>query len=212
MSWNFSTKQCRVIERNGKSSSSTKPKLLLLTRNTSARRANIDGKVSRVKRQLPCISMLPWKLFSCCDLWADARTWRQKLTTSNVEQASHKVVRAFHFVLVLLIQRNSIELIARFMYFLLDVCLIDIWWFRLQKWQFRARAANITFDGIRRWYERHHKHNWKYNFINICDIRNLFGLREMNNSQSVVAAAVDENRPSEKFIFNVIFVTKFTLH
>lgn len=34
----------------------------------------------------------------------------------------------------------------------------------------------------------------------------------MNNSQSVVAAAVDENRPSEKFIFNVIFVTKFTLH
>lgn len=66
------------------------------------------------------------------------------LLTSDIQHASDVTFRAFHFVFVFLIQRNSIELVARLVN-LLDDCFVDIC---IVERRIGVVAADVAFDGI----------------------------------------------------------------
>lgn len=102
-----------------------------------------------------------------------------KVFTSNIEHASEIIFRTVHFVLVFFLKRNPIKFIARTVNFLSDKSFVEIRRLRLEEWNFCAVSTNVapTTDGIRRWYERKDKNNWKHKIgklIKFCSIRSLF--------------------------------------
>lgn len=68
------------------------------------------------------------------------------LLTSDSQHAADVTFRTFHFVFVLLIQRNPIELVARLVNTFYD-CFVDI---RVIERRIGVVAADVAFDGIRR--------------------------------------------------------------